>query len=179
MCPTTNSDAPRLEGGNLSTESSIMRFHLPSADFAGPSCPAGLADCPHSDWNLTGKALMTKFVTITSVFKPLLSEEYVMRVVYRGDLDGIVCTALLIEVGLCDEATQAHPKDMQDQKIDITENDILCNLHITYPNQSSSSSIVISTLGLSRSMFLDAAMNIICASLSYNIPSKASITAFK
>ncbi|MFC1619198.1 exopolyphosphatase [Candidatus Neomarinimicrobiota bacterium] len=51
-----------------------------------------------------------------------------MRVVYRGDLDGTLCTAILIDVGLGDEITQAHPKDMQDGKVDITGEDILCNL---------------------------------------------------
>ncbi len=51
-----------------------------------------------------------------------------MRVVYRGDLDGSVCAAILKYIGLCDEIFQAHPTDMQDQKVDITKQDILCNL---------------------------------------------------
>ncbi len=51
-----------------------------------------------------------------------------MRVVYRGDLDGTVCATMLMYIGLCDETFQAHPKDMQDQKVDITRQDILCNL---------------------------------------------------
>ncbi len=51
-----------------------------------------------------------------------------MRVVYRGDLDGTVCATILMYIGLCDETFQAHPKDMQDQKVDITRQDILCNL---------------------------------------------------
>ena len=37
-----------------------------------------------------------------------------MRVIYRGDLDGTVCVAILMEVGLCDELEQAHPKDIQE-----------------------------------------------------------------
>lgn len=51
-----------------------------------------------------------------------------MRAVYRGDLDGTVCATMLMYIGLCEETVQAHPKDMQDQKIDITDQDILCNL---------------------------------------------------
>ncbi|UCH62774.1 MAG: exopolyphosphatase [Fidelibacterota bacterium] len=51
-----------------------------------------------------------------------------MRAVYRGDLDGTVCAAMLIYIGLCDETSQAHPKDMQDKKVKITKQDILCNL---------------------------------------------------
>ena len=51
-----------------------------------------------------------------------------MRVIYRGDLDGSVCAAILMDVGLCDTLEQAHPKDMQEGKIDITSEDIVCNL---------------------------------------------------
>jgi len=51
-----------------------------------------------------------------------------MRVVYRGDLDGTVSAAMLMYVGMCDETFQAHPKDMQDKKVNITKQDILCNL---------------------------------------------------
>ncbi|MFB0516946.1 MAG: exopolyphosphatase [Candidatus Neomarinimicrobiota bacterium] len=51
-----------------------------------------------------------------------------MRVVYRGDLDGTVCAAMLMYIGLCDDSLQAHPKNMQDRKVDVTDQDILCNL---------------------------------------------------
>ena len=51
-----------------------------------------------------------------------------MRVIYRGDLDGFVCAAILMDVGLCDTLEQAHPKDMQEGKVDITSEDIICNL---------------------------------------------------
>ena len=51
-----------------------------------------------------------------------------MRVIYRGDLDGSVCAAILMDVGLCDTLEQAHPKDMQEGKVDITSEDIICNL---------------------------------------------------
>ena len=48
-----------------------------------------------------------------------------MRVIYRGDLDGTVCVAILMEVGLCDELEQAHPKDIQEGKVDITSDCLL------------------------------------------------------
>ena len=51
-----------------------------------------------------------------------------MRVIYRGDLDGVVCAVILKEVGLCDSAKIIHPKDIQDRKVEITGEDIICNL---------------------------------------------------
>ncbi|MFC1481203.1 exopolyphosphatase [Candidatus Neomarinimicrobiota bacterium] len=51
-----------------------------------------------------------------------------MRVVYRGDFDGTVCAAMLLELDLCDELVQAHPTDIQNRKIAITNQDIICNL---------------------------------------------------
>ena len=51
-----------------------------------------------------------------------------MRVVYRGDFDGSVCAAMLIELGKCDELVQYHPQDVQDKKVEITDQDIICNL---------------------------------------------------
>ncbi len=51
-----------------------------------------------------------------------------MRVIYRGDLDGTVCAAMLLDAGLADETKQAHPTDVQDGKVEVTGSDILCNL---------------------------------------------------
>ncbi len=51
-----------------------------------------------------------------------------MRVVYRGDFDGTVCAAMLMELDMCDELIQAHPTDIQHRKIEITNQDIICNL---------------------------------------------------
>lgn len=50
------------------------------------------------------------------------------RLITRSDLDGIVCAALLREAGIVDEIKFAHPKDMQDGTIDVTENDVITNL---------------------------------------------------
>ncbi len=50
------------------------------------------------------------------------------RLVTRSDFDGLVCAMLLKEINLIDEIKFVHPKDVQDGKIDITENDITTNL---------------------------------------------------
>ena len=51
-----------------------------------------------------------------------------MRLLTRSDFDGSVCTAILEELGLIDDILYVHPKDMQDNKITVTENDILANV---------------------------------------------------
>ncbi len=50
------------------------------------------------------------------------------RLITRSDMDGLVCGVLLKDIGLIDEITFAHPKDMQDGLIEVTENDITTNL---------------------------------------------------
>ncbi|MCR5649738.1 MAG: exopolyphosphatase [Lachnospiraceae bacterium] len=50
------------------------------------------------------------------------------RLVTRSDFDGLVCAMLLKEINLIDEIKFVHPKDVQDGKIDISENDITTNL---------------------------------------------------
>ena len=50
------------------------------------------------------------------------------RLVTRSDFDGLVCAVLLKELDLIDEIKFVHPKDMQDGKIAITNNDISTNL---------------------------------------------------
>lgn len=51
-----------------------------------------------------------------------------MRLITRGDADGLMCAVLLRAAGIVDSTQQVHPKDVQDGKIPVTENDILCNL---------------------------------------------------
>jgi nanoRNase/pAp phosphatase (c-di-AMP/oligoRNAs hydrolase) len=51
-----------------------------------------------------------------------------MRLVTRSDFDGSVCTALLEALGLVDDILYVHPKDMQDNKIEVDDNDILANV---------------------------------------------------
>jgi nanoRNase/pAp phosphatase (c-di-AMP/oligoRNAs hydrolase) len=50
------------------------------------------------------------------------------RLLTRSDLDGIVCAALLTELGLVNEIKFVHPKDMQDGTIEVTSHDIITNL---------------------------------------------------
>ena len=50
------------------------------------------------------------------------------RLVTRSDFDGLVCAMILKEKDLIDEIKFVHPKDVQDGKVDITENDITTNL---------------------------------------------------
>jgi nanoRNase/pAp phosphatase (c-di-AMP/oligoRNAs hydrolase) len=52
----------------------------------------------------------------------------IYRLVTRSDFDGLVCAVLLKELGLINEILFVHPKDMQDGKIAITDNDITTNL---------------------------------------------------
>lgn len=50
------------------------------------------------------------------------------RLVTRSDFDGLVCAALLKELGILEEILFAHPKDVQDGKVELTANDITTNL---------------------------------------------------
>lgn len=51
-----------------------------------------------------------------------------MRLITRADLDGLTSAILLQEVEPIEEVDFAHPKDVQDGKVDVTGNDILANL---------------------------------------------------
>ncbi|MBR1739767.1 MAG: exopolyphosphatase [Ruminococcus sp.] len=50
------------------------------------------------------------------------------RLVTRSDFDGLVCAMLLNEIGIINDIKFVHPKDVQDGKIELTENDITTNL---------------------------------------------------
>mgnify|MGYP007038496494 FL=1 len=51
-----------------------------------------------------------------------------MRLVTRSDFDGLACGALLKDAGIIDSWKFAHPKDLQDGLVEITENDCLANV---------------------------------------------------
>jgi nanoRNase/pAp phosphatase (c-di-AMP/oligoRNAs hydrolase) len=51
-----------------------------------------------------------------------------MRLITRADLDGLTSAILLQEVEPIDEVDFAHPKDVQDGKVEVRETDILANL---------------------------------------------------
>lgn len=57
-----------------------------------------------------------------------MSENRKYRLVTRSDFDGLVCAVLLRHLEMIDEIKFVHPKDMQDGKIDIDDNDITTNL---------------------------------------------------
>ena len=46
-----------------------------------------------------------------------------MRLVTRSDFDGLVCAMILKELGLIEEIKFVHPKDVQDGKVELCEND--------------------------------------------------------
>lgn len=51
-----------------------------------------------------------------------------MRLITRSDFDGLACGALLKEAGIIDSWKFAHPKDLQDGLVEVTENDCLANV---------------------------------------------------
>lgn len=53
---------------------------------------------------------------------------FTMRLVTRSDFDGLACGALLKEAGIIDHWKFAHPKDLQDGLIEVTEDDCLANV---------------------------------------------------
>lgn len=57
-----------------------------------------------------------------------MTESRKFRLVTRSDFDGLVCGVLLKKLDLIDDIKFVHPKDMQDGKIDISDNDISTNL---------------------------------------------------
>src|SRR5690348_3133808 len=50
------------------------------------------------------------------------------RLVTRSDFDGLVCAALLKELGILEGILFVHPKDVQDGKVELTASDITTNL---------------------------------------------------
>ena len=65
------------------------------------------------------------------------------RLVTRSDFDGLVCAVLLRALGMIDDITFVHPKDVQDGEVEITSRDILTNLpyapeaHLVFDHHSS------------------------------------------
>ncbi len=70
------------------------------------------------------------------------------RLVTRSDMDGLMAAVLLRELDMIDEIKFVHPKDVQDGKVDLTENDITTNLpyvptvHLSFDHHSSEHSRV-------------------------------------
>ena len=51
-----------------------------------------------------------------------------MRLVTRSDFDGLACAMMLRELDIIDEIKFVHPKDVQDGKVELSQNDITTNL---------------------------------------------------
>jgi len=51
-----------------------------------------------------------------------------MNLITRSDFDGLACGALLLEAGIINSYTFAHPKDIQDGLVPVTANDVLANV---------------------------------------------------
>ncbi|MCL1881489.1 MAG: exopolyphosphatase [Oscillospiraceae bacterium] len=51
-----------------------------------------------------------------------------MRLLTRSDFDGLVCGALLREVGVVTSYKFVHPKDLQDGAVEVTKDDVLANV---------------------------------------------------
>ncbi len=62
-----------------------------------------------------------------STFAPL-SLDRTYRLVTRSDFDGLVCAALLKQLGILDEIMFVHPKDVQDGKVQLGPDDVTTNL---------------------------------------------------
>jgi len=51
-----------------------------------------------------------------------------MRLVTRSDFDGLVCATLLKHLDIIDDYLFAHPKDLQDGKVEVSTKDVLANV---------------------------------------------------
>jgi nanoRNase/pAp phosphatase (c-di-AMP/oligoRNAs hydrolase) len=51
-----------------------------------------------------------------------------MRLLTRSDFDGLASAVLLVEKGVVDEYKFVHPKDIQDEKVTVSPNDVLANV---------------------------------------------------
>jgi nanoRNase/pAp phosphatase (c-di-AMP/oligoRNAs hydrolase) len=58
----------------------------------------------------------------------MANQDVKLRLLTRSDFDGLVCAMLLKELDVLGEIKFAHPKDVQDGKIEVTEHDVLTNL---------------------------------------------------
>jgi nanoRNase/pAp phosphatase (c-di-AMP/oligoRNAs hydrolase) len=59
---------------------------------------------------------------------PVLATDRTYRLVTRSDFDGLVCAALLKEIGVIDDILFVHPKDIQDGKVELGPDDVTTNL---------------------------------------------------
>jgi nanoRNase/pAp phosphatase (c-di-AMP/oligoRNAs hydrolase) len=72
------------------------------------------------------KSIKEFSVTRDSFLRDLPAGKF--RLITRSDMDGLVCGTLLKELGLVEEISFVHPKDMQDGKVEVSANDISTNV---------------------------------------------------
>jgi nanoRNase/pAp phosphatase (c-di-AMP/oligoRNAs hydrolase) len=83
----------------------------------------------------------------------------VYRLVTRSDFDGLVCAMLLKQLGMIDDVTFVHPKDVQDGVVEITGRDITTNLpyraeaHLVFDHHASE---ILRTGGTAANYVIDA-----------------------
>jgi nanoRNase/pAp phosphatase (c-di-AMP/oligoRNAs hydrolase) len=58
----------------------------------------------------------------------LVEKEREVRLLTRSDFDGSVCAAILEDLGIVNEILYIHPKDLQDNRIEVTEDDVIANV---------------------------------------------------
>lgn len=51
-----------------------------------------------------------------------------MRLITRGDLDGLACAVIITEIEEISETVLLHPQDITDDRIEITGDDVIANL---------------------------------------------------
>ena len=51
-----------------------------------------------------------------------------MRLITRADFDGLACGTILLELGIIDNWKFVHPRDIQEGKVEVNENDVLTNV---------------------------------------------------
>jgi nanoRNase/pAp phosphatase (c-di-AMP/oligoRNAs hydrolase) len=59
---------------------------------------------------------------------PVLATDRTYRLVTRSDFDGLVCAALLKDIGVIGDILFVHPKDVQDGKVELGPDDVTTNL---------------------------------------------------
>ena len=57
-----------------------------------------------------------------------MAENRKFNLITRSDFDGLVCALLFMHKEILNNVNFAHPKDMQDGKVEVSDNDISTNL---------------------------------------------------
>jgi nanoRNase/pAp phosphatase (c-di-AMP/oligoRNAs hydrolase) len=69
-----------------------------------------------------------KSLSYNGIIQDFLMDGKRYRLLTRGDFDGIVCAVLLKDLNLIENVEFIHPKDIQDNRFQVTGQDIIANL---------------------------------------------------